>query len=79
MLQTGLAEQGVDDREARGGTERHRDSDGPVQGHHRCGQDPREGVIERGDARPVGLVRPRRTRMTGGDRRLDAVRAGRTR
>jgi hypothetical protein len=69
--------QGVDQLEAGLGAVRHPDRHGPVQlddgGRAELGQ----RVVERGDARPVGLLGGARAGVAGGDGGLQRVRAER--
>src|SRR4029453_15216580 len=72
-----LRRQRVDELETRRRTERHRERDCAVQLHDWRRGELGKRVVERRDARPVRLFRRPRSRVTGGDRRLERVRAER--
>jgi hypothetical protein len=76
-LERRLGGQRIDELEARCGTERHRERDCTVQLHDGRWRELGEGIVERHDALPVRLRRGTRSRMTGGDRGLERVRAER--
>ena len=71
----GSSTQRVDELEAGRRAERHRHRDRAVELDDRRRRELGERVVERGDARPVGLLGGARARVAGGDRGLQRVRA----
>src|SRR5205809_1412515 len=76
-LQQWLRSQRINELQAGSRTERHPDGHRPIQLHHRRRCDLRERIVECHYACPVCLRRGPRTRVTGGDRGLERVRAKR--
>ena len=75
VLQRRLAGQSVHDRQPLGRAEGHGHGHGPVQLHHRRRGDLGQGVVEGGDARPVGLSAWRARAWQARDGRLEGVGA----
>src|SRR5439155_6380822 len=67
----------VDDVQAAGGAVRHRNGHRAVELHHWGWGEPGQGLIERGDACPVGVLGGAGLGVAGGDRGLQYVRADR--
>src|SRR5439155_512472 len=76
-LERRLRPQPVHELEARGGTESHRDRHRTIQLHDGGWRELGERIVERRDARPVRLRGGTRSRVAGGDRGLQRVRAER--
>jgi hypothetical protein len=76
-LERRLQRERVDERKARLRSKGHRDRHGASQFHNRRGYELGEGIVERGDARPIRFRRRARPGMTSDDRRLKSVRAER--
>ena len=74
-LERGLGRQRVDDLEPGRRAERHRHRDRAVQLDDRRRRQLGQRVVQRGDPRPVGLLGGARSRVAGGDRGLERVRA----
>ena len=70
-----LGGEGVDEREAGGGSRGHRDGDGAVQLDDGRRRAPGQDAVQLRDARPVRLLGRPRARVTGRDRALERVRA----
>ena len=64
--------EGIEDRQAGGGTFGHGDGDGPVRLGHRSGLVPRQLAVQRGDLPPVSVW----LGVARGDRGVQLVRAG---
>src|SRR5919199_2816162 len=77
-LERRLRGQRIDELEARRRSERHGERDRPIQLHDGRRRNLGERIVERQDRCPVRLLRSARPRVTGGDRRLERVRATRT-
>src|SRR5213594_1159401 len=76
-LQQWLRSQRINELQAGSRTERHPDGHRPIQLHHRGRCDLHERIVECHYACPVCLRRGPGTRVTGGDRGLERVRAKR--
>ena len=72
----GVGAEGVEDDQARGGTLGHGDGDSPVGLHDRRRLVADELTVEHGDLTPVGLLGGRRSRVAGGDGRLELIGTG---
>ena len=71
-LEHRLLDERVNDRQAGRGAGGHADRDGPVQLDDRR---PGQQLVQRGDARPIGVLGPDGAGVAGGDGGLDRVRA----
>src|ERR1700733_10201619 len=72
-LQRRLRRQGIDEFETRSGAVGHADCNRAIELYDRRGHELRQRIVERGDPRPVGLIRRAGARMAGGDGGLQRV------